>query len=50
MRLVHEIKDMGRGCRKTFEPAITVNPNMTVADVMRRGGTQYSLNDSQLRH
>ena len=38
-----------KAAEKTFEPAITANPNMTVADVRRRGGTQRSLNDSQLR-
>lgn len=40
----------GPKLQKTFRWATAVNPNMTVADVRRRGGTQCSLNDSQLRH
>lgn len=47
--LGYEEKNMGPKPAENISSGRTVNPNMTVADVRRRAGTQCSLNDSQLR-
>lgn len=44
------MKEIWAKAAENTSTAITANPNMTAADVRRRGGAQRSLNDSQLRH